>query len=273
MNRMQKRSLGMLVVAGGIALAAVATAIAAIQFEPARRAAPALTARSPERAPPADLNGNGIPDWQEVLAASSAGDGSGALYIAPASLPSTEALARELFASYAASREGGELDQEAIEAALEEVVNRRGSVASAPKVYALTALSIAPGGSLSSYDGALLSALTGAGAVTEYELTTFSRVLKGSADDAERLRVASDVYRAIAEKLATLTVPSAIATNHLAAVNGLSALSAATRDLARWNGDPMDALTLVNTFVAADRAFSDSLSGLMTRLRALKNQS
>jgi hypothetical protein len=270
---MEKRSLGMIVVAGVIALGAITTAYVAARAEPKQQPTATITVETQKPLPAQDINGNGIPDWQEAFNAGVSSASSTASYVAPASLPTTEALARELFASYADAKQGGTLDMDKINAAIEEAVTRQTDIASAPKAYTLAQLSVHADVPVVAYEGALMLALKDAEKVTEYELSTFERVIKGSKTDLARLKAAADVYAAIAEKLAVLQVPTALATNHLGALNSLSALSSATRDLSHWTGDPLDALVLVNNFVAADNAFAADLTNLFVSVRTLEKKS
>lgn len=269
---MEKRSLGMVVVAGVIALGAIATAYVVANTEPKQKVAPPLAVVAQVPLPPQDVNGNGIPDWQESWNATK-GASSTVAYVAPATLPTTEALARELFASYAAARGGGTLDMDKVNAAISEAVTRQTDIATAPKVYTLAMLQAHADVPVTTYDGALMLALKGANKVTEYELSTFERAVKGSATDLARLKAAADVYATIADKLAALQVPTVLAQDHLTATNSLSLLSSATRDLSRWTGDPLDALVLVNNFVAADDTFAADLTTLFAAMYALEKKS
>ncbi len=103
MERRLKR--GTLFVAGAIAVALILIAFAATRTGHARATGSLVVIQGPP-VPAQDLNGNGIPDWQEALNANS-GASSTAPYVAPASLPPTDALARELFADYADAKQGG----------------------------------------------------------------------------------------------------------------------------------------------------------------------
>lgn len=268
---MQNRSIGTIVVAGVIALGAITTAYFAAQAEPKQKQVATIVVETQKPLPPQDVNNNDIPDWQEVLSAG-AGTSSNAAYVAPATLPTTEALARELFAGYASAKQDGALDMDQVNAAIEEAVTRGTNIASAPKAYTLAMLQVHADVPVTAYESALMLALKDADQVIEYELATFARAVKGSATDLARLKAAANVYTAIAEKLATLQVPTALATDHLVAVNSLSLLSSATRDLSRWTGDPLDALVLVNNFVAADDAFATNLTTLFVSVRTLEKQ-
>lgn len=269
---MKNRSLGTIVVAGMIALALVATAYGATKLGSKPRQPAALAVATTGQLPQ-DVNTNGIPDWQESLNATTRDAGADDSYHAPASLPPTEALAREIFADYAAAKQGGTLDMSKATAAIADSIAHSADTASVPKTYTLTGLSIHADVPISAYAGAVTEALKDAGQVTEYELTTFSRAMKGSRSDIARLQAAAAVYAAIAEKLATLQVPASVATDHLAAMNSLAALSAATKDLAHWGGDPLVALSLVNNFTLAEAVFSDDIATLYARLRTLEKKS
>ncbi len=158
-----------------------------------------------------------------------------------------------------------------VQSAIAATVATQPNIASAPKTYSLGQLSVQANAPMTAYDGALTLDLQDANQVTEYELTTFSRAMKGSQADFDRLQADADVYGQIAGKLAAIKVPTPIAADHLSALNSLSALSSATKDLAQWNGDPLAALTLVNNFIKADDTFSDDLTTLVAHMHSWKN--
>lgn len=261
---MQNRSLGMLVVAGAVALIVIATAFVVSRPHTAAIKSVGTIAVAP----------GSTESWQDTLANALPKPAGDTPYVAPAGLSSTESLAREIFADYAAARQGGTLDASKANALIAQTVAHNGNITSVPKTYTMGQMAVTDGLAVGVYAGALTLALKDASRVSEYELTTFSRVIKGSTTgDIERLMAASQVYSAIADKLAAMPVPPTLATNHLAAVNALSALASASKDLARWNGDPLDALSLVNNFVKADDTFSGNLMALYTEVRALQKKS
>lgn len=298
-----RKNFGILALSGAIALSAVAFAF--LTTAPSKEGVDEKSVVSASRTTNSnatnDDDGDGLPNWKETLWGTDPNnpdsDGDGVLdgdevalganpnkegsepattentYIAPRGLAPTEALARELFANYANIRSGGGISQSELDSELGDILSRRLLEQAEAKTYTLTALKIEGDVSVVAYEGSLATILNGANAVREYELNVFARAV-GNTNTIEllKLKTAALVYEDIVKKLVVLEVPTDIANEHLAVINDVSALAAATTALGDWGGDPLDALVLVNNFSSAETNVEESLGRLYTFLRALKKQ-
>jgi hypothetical protein len=271
---MKHRSLGTIVVAGLIALALIGTAFAATHTSSKPKSVSGIVVATTEAPPPQDLNNNGIPDWQESLAATAGAASSSDAYVAPSSLPPTEALAREIFASYVSAKNGTAFDIGKATAGIADAVAAQPIDVPPAKTYRIADLSIHTDVPIAAYRGALATAMHDASRVSEYELTTFARLAhQATPDDIATLKKDASIYSAIADRLAALQVPTALVTDHLGIVNDVSALAAATKGLALWTGDPLNALAAVNAFSAAEDGVTADLAALTARINVLEKKS
>lgn len=224
----------------------------------------------------ADSDGDGISDGDEVamkenpLAVGSPSSDSTS-YQAPRGLPTTEAVARELFVEYATLRSSGELSGSQTASALSDIIDRHVSVAGEVRIYTMSDLKTEDDVSVVAYEGAVTAALRESLVVREYELNVFARAISNkSSYELKKLEVTAQVYDKIRDQLLALEVPARAQDEHLAVVNDMTALTGSVRDLARWGGDPLDALALVNAFAEQEKKFTDSLSDLYSYTAVLK---
>lgn len=300
---MENRSNGMLVIGLVVAIAAVGVALIANYYGSEQGdttnegSVAVVEATEATAAATGDADNDGVPDWQEILWRTdpqnpdSDGDGIGDAqeiaqgsnplatgdepsdeeYVAPKALTPTEALSRELFASYAEARQDGSINAAETNAAVSTVLDRNvGSEESVP-VYTLSNLLIESDVSVDAYDAAMVSALRGLTEVREYELVTFGRVVETeNLADLQKLADAAAVYTGVVNTIISMEVPTPLATQHLEVVNGLSGLAHATGLLTTWNGDPLVGLDLVDNFVSAEREFAVRIATLYALINNLK---
>lgn len=228
-----------------------------------------------------DSDGDGVSDGEEIErganplkeGAEPVAPGSTA-YTAPRGLPATEALARELFTSYADAKKDGTFSTQEVNVAFADILARRLQESEPARAYTLADLSFAPEISVSEYERALSATLRKTTAVREYELNVFARaVTDANSLELEKLTASALVYEAVRDELLALAVPEKVAEEHLATINSLSELARSAMSLGAWGGDPFDALALVNTFSDAENGFSDELNSLYALVRAIKEQS
>ena len=226
-----------------------------------------------------DSDNDGINDGDEVaIGADPLKEGSEPLtnsgeYSAPKSLQSTEALARELFVGYASGKRDGSLTQGETDLAISEAIANR-LKESGQTTYSLSNLTIEKDVSVLSYEKQLLNKLNESIAVREYELAVFARLINANIpSEFEKLEAASLVYKSIRDSLVKMEVPESVAHEHLALVNSVSNLSESVSALSRWNGDPLDALVLVDGFVNAENDINNSVHNLFALTEVLKKQS
>lgn len=76
------------------------------------------------------------------------------------------------------------------------------------------------------------------------------------------LITAANLYERIATALFVMAVPPAVATEHLELVKSTAAMSNAIRNMGTWRGDPVEALTDIDTFNKA-RDYADNSATLL----------
>lgn len=194
-------------------------------------------------------------------------------YSAPRGLPASEALARELFAIYAALREDGSVSAGEAEDALAELAAKRIGAFPAPRTYTAQSLTVRSGIAIAAYERDVASAFTEANAVREYELNIFARAMsENRASELARLASIARTYEATTAALVRMPIPEEVVREHLALVNSMSAIAAAVQRLGAWGGDPVDALVLVGAFADAEESLRKSIENLFTFTGILKRR-
>lgn len=305
---MEKRhSFGMLIVGGLIAFGSIGVALVTAHFNtPQENKAVVAVQTADEKtivnSQREDSDGDGLPNWKEALLGTDKnnpdtdGDGipdgeevslrtnplaegteltSKPSYEAPSSLPSTEALARELFVGYAENkRKLGALTSEDTDSVVTKALQDKADEFVVENTYTINDLTLAQS-DVGVYQVKLTDVLGESTSVREYELTVFARALNtaGSSEALEKLKATSLVYESIRDKLLEMPVPEDVAREHVALVNAVSRLSESVRRLSLWNGDPLDALALVDQFVGAEDRIAETVDALFTFTDLLANQS
>jgi len=280
---MEKRSYGMLVVAGLVALGAVGFAIFTTQqsSESIDTEQPvAVVGKSPTTTL-GDADNDGVPDWKEILWGTDPenpdtdGDGvsdgdeiaagvnpkksgsdpvTSASYVAPKALTSSEALARELFAGYAQIKQGGTFDASQVDTVITNIINQNTPTTnSAPPLYSVTNLSIAKEDSASTratYRSKVDAISLKTYAVPESELITVKKLLDtGDAVHINTLRSDAKIYRGIVQDLLKVPVPSSYATTHVTLINSFNATASAVMRLADSTNDSYEILYAVQNYL------------------------
>lgn len=300
---MQNRNnFGILLVSGALALSAIGVALltqnlsGTTTVDDAGVIAVEKTLRT--QAPTnTDTDGDGLPNWKEILYKTDPTnpdtDGDGVsdydeieqksdplvfgtdvalkTYIAPRALAPSDALARELFSSYA-GEQSNLLSKTELEYAIEEMVQRQGTVKEPPiHTYDLSEIQISKTLSMSTYIGAVSQALNKAQQVREYELSVFARAVeKGGGSDLEKLRSAAAIYRSIQNELVAMPVPEKISTEHVIFINSMEAFIVSIEQLANWNGDPFTAIVLIGKYGDAEDAMVQDMSALFSQAANLE---
>ena len=303
---MEKRSNGMLVIGVLVAIAAVGVALTT-SYSGGERAntddegsvVVVETGNSQAPVSVGDADGDGVPDWKEILWGTDAqnpdtdGDGVGDAeeiaqgsnptlegtdiasngYVAPTALTPTEALSRELFVGYAETRLDETVDQAEVASAVSDALSRNINELEPAPVYTISDIaSVEPDISLSVYEATLLTVFQKMTAITEYELTVFTRATENNrnVEDLEILLNASKVYQGVVSDLLNMSVPQPLGSAHLNSLNSLSELAHATDGLATWSGDPLEGLARVDAFANAENNFSRDVTILYQIINTLK---
>lgn len=298
-----REHIGVLVLATLVSVGAVGVALFTVDKSGISRETSIVVAEKKiegEEALSQDTDNDGLPDWKEGLLGTDPknpdtdGDGvsdsdefaqnadplvfgvepreESTVYEAPRGLPTTEALARELFSRYATLKAEGNLTAEETNEVLADLVKSRvGSVALDAPIYTKSQISIENDVTLDAYQSSVVSALGEATRVREYELNVFARaVSENRTRELAKLKTTALIYESIGDTLLTLEVPVAVADEHVEVLNSLALVQSSVHKLSLWGGDPLDALTLVNSFSEAEESFQFAMNNLFTRISILK---
>ena len=188
-------------------------------------------------------------------------------YRAPKELPPSEAIAQELIATYLSKAQYGVFTANDARETVETVLTRNTIRIEPSRIYRAEDLRISDTLSFLDYTGSLTKVMSRASQIEEHELKTFSRsVGEGNAQGSPALKRSADVYASIATDLAALTVPTAFAPEHLAALNAVTSLAHVTQLMSAWNGDPLYALAYIDAFVKTERESKLALGALYRKL-------
>ena len=214
-------------------------------------------------------------EWREALTALSpqtvteTGE-----YRAPRELPASEAISRELLTSYLTLKSDGKLTQAEQQAAIQQIIGRNITPVTAPERYSMNTIVVSETTTLEVYAGAVTRILSRSAEIKEYELTSFARAVgEGTSAGVPNLARAATTYRGMETALATLPVPPTVASEHLAVLESIASIAYVTDLMARWNGDPLVALSFVDAFAASERDVQLSLNGLYRTIRSVAERS
>jgi len=288
-----RNNFGILLISGAVALCAIFIAIFTTQNQPEDKSSQETTVITTDEggvsrtSAAGDQDEDRLPNWKEALLGTdpdkSDSDGDGTndgdevaagsdplvfgtepktqkKYTAPTALSPTDALGRELFATYLGLKENGQLNSTSINASIDEVVARYVKETDIP-TYALTDIVIGTDESTTAhtnYRKRVDAALSNADNVKEYELKTVYSLLETS--DLEYAKVLINdaaIYQAIVEELLAIPTPASKATTHIDLVNALSAAAYAVRALGDGHNDPYELLVAVNLFVESEKTLND----------------
>jgi hypothetical protein len=188
-------------------------------------------------------------------------------YVAPKELPVTDAMARELLASYLSYKQDGVLTASEKQAAVDAIIARNIKTIVPSKLYTDTDLTPSQTNDIIAYSGTLTEILARSTEIKEYELRTFSKSIGANdINGSPTLEKAATVYAGIEQSLQKLPVPNTVRTEHLALLNRTAELQHATELMATWTGDPTQALAYMDAFVKAERDVQLTMSALYRKL-------
>ncbi len=303
-----RKGWGIVFLAGGFAIVAIAVAFTTLRLEKSDVTTDVsspivITEKSASASLASDTDGDGLLNWQETLWGTnpnetdsdadgvSDGDevGLGANplrqgaspvtsvepYRAPSGLASTDALARELFSEYAELKKtGGVQSTQAVDATLSELITRRVKEIQPEKNVALKDLTIKGDISVAVYEKNVSDILRKSLAVKEYELSTFARVMSdGDVSALQSLQSSALLYATLQNELMKTPVPSSLAGDHLRMVQSVGSIAQVVSLLSKWGGDPLDALVYVNAFAEAEIKVAENISKVFSLARSISKQS
>ncbi len=224
-----------------------------------------------------DTDGDGTPDGEEVRAGRNPRvPGPGDEISAPLSesavseepLTDTDRLARGIFADYLSLKRAGALTEDA---ARDLVLARlTGAIgASGAKIYTVDDVAIAEGGDLRAYGNAVGAAMEKTAVETENEAVIALRALQEESDaELKKLEPVIASYEALERELAATKAPAAALPAHLALVNSVAELAAATANMRRMLADPVAGVAGASRYFAAAANFKSAMESLDRVLKA-----
>lgn len=257
----------------------------------------------------ADSDGDGLKDWEEelwntdTLKADTDGDGtndaeeikngrnpliagpsdtldpvSAAAKVNPDAkkdIPDTERLARELFATYLASRkEGIPLSENEI-ATMVNTVTASVPADSAPRFTErdLTARAGETAREFRAYGSALGAAFNKPWPGSENELAVFERAIQDPNEETARLDLATltpvaFAYQSLSKNFVSIPVPAAARALHLRSANALAEIGEAVRGMGFAFDDPVKAFAATARYLDAGERLGESLKGLRALLES-----
>lgn len=182
----------------------------------------------------------------------------------------TGSLSEDLYAKLAENTNYSARERDVIIASL--VKERVVSPAIVPNIN-LVDLNISDTASLDTYSKLLVVILSQANQVKKYEVTVFTQsVMNDNIYGTPALQSTADLYKRIGASLLIMEVPKALATEHLEVVKSVGALARAVENMAKWKGDPIEALSDVDTFNKAKSYTEGSVDTLLLAVMAFQNK-
>lgn len=257
----------------------------------------------------ADSDGDGLKDWEEelwntdTLKADSDGDGtndaeeiksgrnpvvagpndaldtvSAAAKVNPESkkdIPDTERLARELFATYLASRKEGIPLSEREIATMVDTVTASVPADSTPRFTErdITTQDNETAAAFRAYGSALGAAFNKPWPGRENELAVFERAIQDPNEETARLDLATltpiaFAYQNLGKNLVSIPVPTAVRALHLRSANALAEIGEAIRGMSVAFDDPIKAFGATARYLDAGERLGESLKGLRALLES-----
>lgn len=293
-----RNTFGILLISGAVALSAVFVALVTTHFEQkdvqelgdAHLESVAAENRAGSGDASADPDGDGVPNWKEALFGTDPNnpdtDGDGVSdgeeiaqgssatvfgtepqekspYVAPSALAPSDALGRELFAAYLSLKQEGDLNNDNLSSAINDIVMRHApDMGEGVGRYTKSDLSVSTDESAAAraaYRARVDAAIAKAEAIPEYEMQTVYNLIETS--DLEHARTLIEnavVYQNVLEELVAMQVPASRATAHVNLVNAIDRLAYAVAKLGTSYTDPYTMLVAVNLFVESEKNLSSA---------------
>ncbi|MBX9765438.1 thrombospondin type 3 repeat-containing protein [Patescibacteria group bacterium] len=283
-----RKSWGTVVWAVVFAVVAVGVSLGTYLFENGGGAKTTLQAGG--AGGPADADGDGLQTWEEVVwktdptKKDSDGDGvsdgaeifqgtdpavsnEGTLGTATPSQTTSFVGSVAAAESYIAQNKLTPEEQESVRmAAIQTSV-------SLPKVSGqvpYSALTVVESRSLSAYAQSVVATLKFATLVRENELTLFKKAMEeNNYSGTTQLKNVAILYKKIAAALLAIEVPRSLAVEHLALINAIDGLANTVNLMAGWQGDPVQSLTYMDTFIREQARVEDATNSLFAKISNL----
>ncbi|MBV9435054.1 MAG: hypothetical protein JOZ44_03325 [Acidobacteria bacterium] len=178
-------------------------------------------------------------------------------------VPTSSGLSNDVAQGYIALTAKGTFTAQERDAMIAQAIQKNVSIPSVVPIVSQADLTIGTT-SVGSYLALLSTILNRSTSVKHYELDVFTNtVANDNASGTPELANDANLYKRIAAAILVMEVPPQLAEQHLEVVRSMGALANATEKLSTWNGDPIDALTLADTFNKAEAYMETSIDALL----------
>ena len=240
-----------------------------------------------------DTDSDGVPDWEEALWGTDPNkadtDGNGTSdkaeidqkkatlakknpdVTSDASLTETESFSHELFASIAALKESGNLNDQSIQDLAQTISQNAGDKQIIADSYTTDDVKVSAdtNQALAAYQKAIVAVLhkyDGSGIGTELAIIDDS-LSKDDKDKLGDLYAISKAYRNLAKDILATAVPPGIAASHLALANSANNIGIALSNTTEIYDNAIGGLIAISQYQAQSDAFTKALSEIQDYLR------
>ena len=191
----------------------------------------------------------------------------------PAALPAvSDAVSQDLVTGYAALVNKGNFTTKERDAMLADVVKKNVTSQNIVPVITLTDLNIGPT-SVENYLALFAIILGKSTQVKHYELNVFVKTVSSeNAKGTPELMNDAILYEKIAAAMLIMQVPPELASQHLEVAKSVGALAKAVANMSQWKGDPIDALTMVDSFNKSEAYVKNSVNNLLAAVTKLQKK-
>ncbi|MES2134746.1 MAG: hypothetical protein V4449_00695 [Patescibacteria group bacterium] len=210
------------------------------------------------------LGEGNLGDWQKV---------SSTALNASSNLNTSESLSTDLYNNYLDLAQSGTFTALERDAMLADLAKRHITTPAIVPIINLADLNASNTASLDVYVKLFAVIMSQASLVKKYEVAVFTEsVTAGNIHGTPALQETAELYKRIAASLLVMEVPVKLAPQHLEAVKSVGALAKAVENMANWKGDPIQALTDVDTFNKAQVYVTNSMDTLAVAIVTLQKK-
>ncbi len=124
--------------------------------------------------------------------------------------------------------------------------------------------------SLKLYAAILYEILRESVSLTEYELSSFRRIVtESNYYGSPELQKAATAYKEIQAALVAMQIPPSVANEHLQLVNDVGTLANTVSAMAAWGGDPLAGMAYAGVFLEAEARVEESMTVLFQKVATL----
>ncbi len=187
--------------------------------------------------------------------------------------PVSVVLSAETYAGYQNLAQNGTFTAAERDQMLADVVKQTVSSPAVVPNISLIDLNTSDNVSVDTYAQLLAVIMNQSSQVKNYELGVFTQtVTNADTNGTPELQNDADLYKRIAAALLVMPVPTKLAPQHLEVVKSIGALAKSVDIMAKWKGDPIEALADIDAFNKSESYAQTSLNTLFTSAAQLQKK-